>query len=69
VRRAREDYDAVSRKAARVRAARAVEEEHERLAWKARELEREVQGLRASWSWRITSPLRRIYARITGVDG
>jgi len=69
MRRAREELDAVSRKAARVRAVRAVEEEHERLAWKARELEREVRELRASWSWRVTGPLRRIYARITGVDG
>jgi hypothetical protein len=69
LRRAREELEAISRKAARVRAARAVEEERERLAWKAAELEREVRDLRASWSWRITAPLRKIYARITGVDG
>lgn len=67
--RAREELDAISRKAARVQAARALEEERERLAWKAAELEREVRELRASWSWRITAPLRKVYARLTGVDG
>jgi GT2 family glycosyltransferase len=69
LRRAREELDAISRKAERVRATRAVEEERERLASKAGELEREVRSLRASWSWRITAPLRKVYARITGVDG
>lgn len=62
LRRAREELDAVSQKAQRVRAVRDREEEQERLAWKAAELERQVAELRASWSWRITAPLRRLYA-------
>ena len=62
LRRAHEELDAVSQKAQRVQAVRAREEEQERLAWKAAELERQVAALHASWSWRITAPLRRLYA-------
>jgi glycosyltransferase involved in cell wall biosynthesis len=62
LRRAREELDAVSHKAQRVQIVRAREEEQERLAWKAAELERQVAALHASWSWRITSPLRKLYA-------
>jgi glycosyltransferase involved in cell wall biosynthesis len=67
--RAREELDAISKKAARVQAARTREEDCKRLAWKAAELEREVRDLRSSWSWRITAPFRKVYARVTGVDG
>ena len=66
LRRAREELGAVSRKAERVRALRSLEEENERLTWKATELEREVRDLHASWSWRITGPLRRLYSRVRG---
>jgi glycosyltransferase involved in cell wall biosynthesis len=60
--RAREELAAVARKAERVRADRAREEDHERLKWQAAELAREVAELRASWSWRVTRPLRRAYS-------
>ena len=66
LRRAREELAAIAAKAERARADRAREEEHERLAWKTKELEREVADLRASWSWRITAPLRRLYALLRG---
>jgi hypothetical protein len=61
LRRAREELDAVSQKVRRVQVARVREEEQERLAWKAAELERQVAALHASWSWRITAPLRKLF--------
>lgn len=61
LRRAHEELEALSKKAQRVESVRATEEAHERLAWRAGELEREVRDLRASRSWRITAPLRRLY--------
>jgi glycosyltransferase involved in cell wall biosynthesis len=60
--RAREELDAIRRKAGRVQAARSLRDEHTQLAWKAAELERRVAELHASWSWRITAPLRKLYA-------
>src|SRR3954465_6449590 len=60
--RAREELAAVAPKAEHARVERAREEEHERLTWKAAELEREVAGLRASWSWRVTAPLRTVFS-------
>jgi glycosyltransferase involved in cell wall biosynthesis len=66
LRRAREELNAVAAKAERVRVVRVLEEENERLKWKAGELERQVNDLHASWSWRITAPLRRLYSRVRG---
>ena len=66
LRRAREELTAISSKAERARAVRGLEEENERLAWKASELERQVADLHASWSWRMTSPLRRLYSLVRG---
>jgi glycosyltransferase involved in cell wall biosynthesis len=62
LRRARGELDALSSKVERVRVDRQQAEALEELAWKTAELEREVRGLRASWSWRITAPLRKLYA-------
>jgi glycosyltransferase involved in cell wall biosynthesis len=66
LRRAREELTAIARKAERARRERTREDEHERLAWKVAELEREVAGLRASWSWRVTAPLRGLYSILRG---
>jgi hypothetical protein len=62
LRRAREELDATSQKVNRVQALRLREEEHERMSWKAAELERQVADLHGSWSWRLTAPLRRLYS-------
>ena len=66
LRRAREDVAAISAKAAKVRAQKERDDELAGLRARAADLHAEVQGLRASWSWRISAPLRRVYQLILG---
>ena len=66
--RAREELAALERKVTRVRPTQESEDERRRLVFETSELRREVTALRSSWSWRLTAPLRRIYAALTGVD-
>jgi glycosyltransferase involved in cell wall biosynthesis len=66
LRRAREELDAMSQKGNRAQALRLREEEHERVTWKAAELERQVADLHGSWSWRVTAPLRKLYSLLGG---
>lgn len=66
LRRAREELAAIERKVARVRTEHERQQDLERLRWEASELRKQVTALRASWSWRITAPLRRLYEAVTG---
>ena len=66
LRRAREEADAVSRKAAKVREQRARDDELAGLRARAANLDAEVRALRSSWSWRVSAPLRRIYEILVG---
>ncbi len=66
--RAREESAALASKVERVRPLQEREDERLRLSSEAAELRREVAALRSSWSWRLTAPLRRIYALLAGVD-
>ncbi len=68
LRRAREELAAAAGKAERVRRAVAQQDELRRLRVARDEVERdaavlraEVAALRASWSWRLSAPLRRLY--------
>jgi glycosyltransferase involved in cell wall biosynthesis len=66
--RAREELAALAQKVERIRLRQEREDERRRLLAETSELRREVTALRSSWSWRLTAPLRRIYAALTGVD-
>jgi glycosyltransferase involved in cell wall biosynthesis len=59
--RAREEVAALSTKVERARPEQEREEELTRLRVTTAALEREVRELRASWSWRVAAPLRRVY--------
>jgi glycosyltransferase involved in cell wall biosynthesis len=61
LRRAREEAGAVAAKAAKVRAQRERDDQLAGLRAQAAALHAEVLGLRSSWSWRISAPLRRLY--------
>jgi hypothetical protein len=62
--RAREEAAAIASRVRRAEPVVADRTERARLAWKAAEFEREVADLRASWSWRITAPLRTIWETV-----
>lgn len=63
---AREESTAVTEKVRRATARVELRQQREQLTHETGELRREIAALRASWSWRITAPLRRVYAFVTG---
>jgi glycosyltransferase involved in cell wall biosynthesis len=69
LRRAREEMTATAHKAARVRAEHERKQELERRRLQVSELGKEVRALRASWSWRLTTPLRKVYEVMTRRTG
>jgi glycosyltransferase involved in cell wall biosynthesis len=66
LRRAKEELAAIRRKAERARVDQIRQDELDRLKWKSSELERRIAELHASWSWRLTAPLRRLYSLFRG---
>jgi len=58
LRRAKEELAAIRQKAERARVDQSRQDELDHFRWKAKELERQVADLHASWSWRLTAPLR-----------
>jgi glycosyltransferase involved in cell wall biosynthesis len=66
LRRAKEELAVIRQKADRARVDQLRQEELDHLRWKAGELERQVADLHASWSWRLTAPLRRVYSLVRG---
>ena len=65
LRRAREELNASERKVERMRVRQQRDDELTRLRWQAGALQKEVEALRTSWSWRVTTPLRRLYDTFT----
>ena len=66
LRRAKEELSAIRQKAERARVEQARRDELDQLRWKTRDLERQVADLHASWSWRLTAPLRGVYSLFRG---
>ena len=64
--RAREERAALAAKVERLTPLAAALEDRRVLAARLAESERQVADLYASWSWRITAPLRRIYSLVSG---
>jgi glycosyltransferase involved in cell wall biosynthesis len=62
--RAREDAEAVANKVERAAGIVRDRSALAHLKGKAMELEREIADLRASWSWRLTAPLRSLWGPI-----
>jgi len=64
--RAREERAALAAKVEHLTPLAAALEDRRVLAARLAESERQVADLHASWSWRITAPLRRIYSLVSG---
>jgi glycosyltransferase involved in cell wall biosynthesis len=65
LRRAREELRAAEQKVERLRDRQQRNDELTRLRWQAAELQKQVDGLKASWSWKVTTPLRRLYEALS----
>ena len=67
--RAREELRAIDEVVARAQEMVKDRQELDQLRWKTGELQREVDDLRRSLSWRLTAPLRSVYGWLRGERG